>query len=144
MTGIGRRTSTPKELVRAADRISFVYLDRCVINRDSNAITATDERGTVHLPAAAVGVLLLGPGTTITHQAIALMADSGSTVVWVGERGVRYYAHGTAASRTSRLVQAQAEAVTNALPAAGSPRDVRDAVSRRGRVRADHAAATRP
>ncbi|WIX85669.1 type I-E CRISPR-associated endonuclease Cas1e [Amycolatopsis sp. DG1A-15b] len=113
MTGIGRRTSAPKELVRAADRISFVYLDRCVINRDSNAITATDERGTVHLPAAAVGVLMLGPGTTITHQAIALMADSGSTVVWVGEHGVRYYAHGTAASRTSRLVQAQAEAVTN-------------------------------
>ncbi|MDT8915131.1 type I-E CRISPR-associated endonuclease Cas1e [Amycolatopsis sp. PS_44_ISF1] len=99
--------------MRAADRISFVYLDRCVINRDSNAITATDERGTVHIPAAAVGVLLLGPGTTITHQAIALMSDSGSTVVWVGERGVRYYAHGASLARTSRLVQAQAEAVSN-------------------------------
>lgn len=113
MTTIGRRPTTPKELVRAADRISFVYLDRCVVNRDSNAITATDERGTVHIPAAAVGVLLLGPGTTITHQAIALMSDSGSTVVWVGERGVRYYAHGASLARTSRLVQAQAEAVTN-------------------------------
>ncbi|WP_329065604.1 type I-E CRISPR-associated endonuclease Cas1e [Amycolatopsis sp. NBC_01480] len=113
MSTIGRRPTSPKELVRAADRISFVYLDRCVINRDSNAITATDERGTVHIPAAAVGVLLLGPGTTITHQAIALMSDSGSTVVWVGERGVRYYAHGASLARTSRLVQAQAEAVSN-------------------------------
>ncbi|QRP46028.1 type I-E CRISPR-associated endonuclease Cas1e [Amycolatopsis sp. FDAARGOS 1241] len=113
MNTIGRRTATPKELIRAADRISFVYLDRCVVNRDSNAITATDERGTVHLPAAAVGVLLLGPGTTVTHQAIALMSDSGSTVVWVGERGVRYYAHGASLARTSRLVLAQAEAVTN-------------------------------
>lgn len=113
MSTVGRRPTSPKELVRAADRISFVYLDRCVINRDSNAITATDERGTVHIPAAAVGVLLLGPGTTITHQAIALMSDSGSTVVWVGERGVRYYAHGASLARTSRLVQAQAEAVSN-------------------------------
>ncbi|WP_107657482.1 type I-E CRISPR-associated endonuclease Cas1e [Nocardia suismassiliense] len=113
MNTIGRHTSESKELVRISDRISFLYLDRCVVNRDSNAITATDERGTTHIPAAAVGVLLLGPGTTITHQAISLMSDSGSTVVWVGERGVRYYAHGVTLSRSSRLLEAQARAVTN-------------------------------
>ncbi|MFE9328948.1 CRISPR-associated endonuclease Cas1 [Nocardia sp. NPDC052278] len=113
MTTIGRRPAESKELVRISERISFLYLDRCVVNRDSNAITATDERGTVHVPAVAVGVLLLGPGTTITHQAISLMSDSGSTVVWVGERGVRYYAHGVALARSSRLLTAQAEAVTN-------------------------------
>lgn len=95
------------------DRISFLYLERCIVNRESNAITATDERGTVHIPAAAVGVLMLGPGTTVTHQAINLMSDSGSTLVWVGERGVRYYAHGTSLARTSRLLQAQADAVTS-------------------------------
>ncbi|MFX0574759.1 type I-E CRISPR-associated endonuclease Cas1e [Nocardia nepalensis] len=113
MGTIGRRPSESKELVRISDRVSFLYLDRCVVNRDSNAITATDERGTVHVPAASIGVLLLGPGTTITHQAISLMSDSGSTVVWVGERGVRYYAHGVGLSRSSRLLEAQAEAVTN-------------------------------
>ncbi|NYH79037.1 CRISPR-associated protein Cas1 [Actinopolyspora biskrensis] len=113
MTSLGKRPTQPRELVRAVDRVSFLHLERCVVNRDSNAITATDERGTVHVPAASVGVLLLGPGTTITHQAIALMSDSGSTVVWVGEQGVRYYAHGVSPARTSRLVEAQAEAVSN-------------------------------
>lgn len=113
MNTIGGRLSAPRELARAADRISFLYLDRCVVNRDSNAITATDERGTVHIPAAAVGALLLGPGTTITHQAIALMSDSGSTVEWVGERGVRYYGHGSSLARTARLLERQAVAVTN-------------------------------
>lgn len=113
MSTVGRRPTEPKELIRAVDRISFLYLDRCVVNRDSNAITATDERGTVHIPAASIGALLLGPGTTITHQAIVLMADSGSTVVWVGERGVRYYAHGSSLARSSRLLETQAEAVTN-------------------------------
>ncbi|WP_280468199.1 type I-E CRISPR-associated endonuclease Cas1e [Nocardia cyriacigeorgica] len=113
MSTIGRRTTESKELVRISDRISFLYLERCVVNRDSNAITATDERGTVHVPAASVGVLLLGPGTTITHQAIVLMSDSGSTVVWVGERGVRYYAHGVSLARSSRLLEAQAAAVTD-------------------------------
>ncbi|GAA5107397.1 type I-E CRISPR-associated endonuclease Cas1e [Haloechinothrix salitolerans] len=113
MNTIGGRPTEPRELVRAVDRVSFLYLDRCVVNRDSNAITATDERGTVHVPAASVGVLLLGPGTTITHQAIALLSDSGSTVVWVGEQGVRYYAHGSSLTRSSRLLEAQAHAVTN-------------------------------
>jgi len=113
VNSIGRRPSQPKELVRASDRISFLYLERCVVNRDSNAITVTDEHGTVHVPAASVGVLLLGPGTTITHQAIVLISDSGSTVVWVGERGVRYYAHGLSLSRSSRLLEAQAAAVSN-------------------------------
>ncbi|MGV7354127.1 type I-E CRISPR-associated endonuclease Cas1e [Mycobacterium kansasii] len=113
MNSVSRRPTHSPELVRVSDRISFLYLDRCVVTRDSNAITATDERGTVHLPAASVGVLLLGPGTTLTHQAIMLMADSGSTVVWVGERGVRYYAHGVSLSRSSRLLQAQAAAVSN-------------------------------
>ncbi|AYY12436.1 type I-E CRISPR-associated endonuclease Cas1 [Actinobacteria bacterium YIM 96077] len=113
MNTIGFRPTEPRELTRAVDRISFLYLERCVVNRDSNAITATDERGTVHIPGASVGALLLGPGTTITHQAITLMSDSGSTVVWVGERGVRYYAHGTSLARTSRLLEAQAAAVSN-------------------------------
>jgi len=107
------RPTQSQELVRAVDRISYLYLDKCVINRDSNAITATDERGTVHIPAASVGVLLLGPGTTVTHQAMVLMSDSGSTVVWVGERGVRYYGHGCSLARSSRLVEAQAAAVSN-------------------------------
>lgn len=113
MNSIAWRPTESKELVRASDRISFLYLERCVVNRDSNAITATDERGTVHVPAASVGVLLLGPGTTITHQAIVLMSDSGSTVVWVGERGVRYYAHGASLARSARLLNAQATAVSN-------------------------------
>ncbi|WP_420213937.1 CRISPR-associated endonuclease Cas1 [Mycolicibacterium phlei] len=84
------------------------------MHRDSNAITATDDRGTVHIPAAGVSVLLLGPGTTITHQAVSLMSDSGSTVVWTGERGVRYYAHGQPLAMSTRLLEAQAAAVSNA------------------------------
>jgi CRISPR-associated protein Cas1 len=99
--------------VRVQDRLTFLYVERAVISRDASAITATDERGTVHVPAATLSALLLGPGTKVTHQAMVLMAESGSTVVWVGERGVRYYAHGRSLSRSSRLLEAQATLVTN-------------------------------
>ncbi|MDK3256660.1 type I-E CRISPR-associated endonuclease Cas1e [Blastococcus capsensis] len=101
------------ELVRAEDRLTFVYVERCVVHRDANAITAMDDRGTVHIPAAGLGALLLGPGTRITHQAMVLIGQSGATAVWVGERGVRCYAHGRSLARSSRLLEAQAELVTN-------------------------------
>lgn len=101
------------QLLRAEDRTSFVYLERCTVHRDGNAITATDERGIIHIPSASLGSLLLGPGTRVTHQAMVLLAESGSTAVWVGERAVRYYVHGRSLAKSSRLLEAQAEAVTN-------------------------------
>ncbi|SCL13509.1 type I-E CRISPR-associated endonuclease Cas1e [Micromonospora inyonensis] len=101
------------ELNRAQDRLSFVYLERCVIHRDSNAITATDDKGVLHIPAATLGVLMLGPGTSVTQQAMMLLADNGATAVWVGEQGVRYYAHGRSLARSSRLIVAQAAAVSH-------------------------------
>src|SRR5262245_6440575 len=118
----GVRPPELPDLLRAQDRLSFLYLERCVVHRDSNAITATDARGTVHIPAATLGVLLLGPGTTVSHPAMMLLADNGSTAVWVGEHGVRYYAHGRSLARSSRLLAAQAAAV--------SQRDRRLAVAR--------------
>lgn len=109
----GSRPSELPELTRAQDRLTFLYLEHCVVHRDANAITATDERGTVHVPAASLGALLLGPGTTVSHQAMVVLAESGSTAVWVGERGVRYYAHGRSLARSATLLRAQAKLVTN-------------------------------
>jgi CRISPR-associated protein Cas1 len=113
MTSSGVPPAELADLTRADERISFLYLERSVIHRDSNAITATDDRGVIHIPAATIGVLLLGPGTSVTHQAIALLADHGATAVWVGERGVRYYAHGRSLASSSRVLIAQAAAVSN-------------------------------
>ncbi|PSS43026.1 type I-E CRISPR-associated endonuclease Cas1 [Arthrobacter woluwensis] len=109
----GPRPPDLTELIRSEDRWSFVYLERCAVHRDANAITATDERGVIHIPTATLGALLLGPGTRVTYAAMCLLADSGSTAVWVGERGVRYYAHGRSLARSSRLLEAQAARVSN-------------------------------
>ncbi|GHA98629.1 type I-E CRISPR-associated endonuclease Cas1e [Streptomyces termitum] len=114
MGTIGRRgASSPRELARIGDRISFVYLERCTVHRESNAITAEDADGVTHIPSATIGTLLLGPGTRITHQAMSVLGDSGAGVAWVGEHGVRYYAGGRALTRSSGLVEAQATAWAN-------------------------------
>lgn len=105
-----RGASSPWELPRVADRVSFVYLERCTVHRDDNAITATDADGITHIPSATIGTLLLGPGTKITHQAMSVLGDSGAGVVWVGEHGVRFYAGGRALTRSSGLIEMQAVA----------------------------------
>lgn len=110
---IGATPPTSHELTRSSERLSFIYVEHSVIHREDSAITATDTQGTVHIPAASLGALLLGPGTRVTHHAMMLLAECGATAVWVGERGVRYYAHGSSLAKTARLLQAQADKVSN-------------------------------
>ncbi|MFD1832661.1 type I-E CRISPR-associated endonuclease Cas1e [Streptomyces desertarenae] len=114
MSTVSRRSaSSPRELTRVGDRLSFVYLERCTVHRDDNAITATDADGVTHIPSATIGTLLLGPGTRVTHQAMSVLGECGAGVVWVGEHGVRFYAGGRALTRSSGLVEAQAAAWAN-------------------------------
>lgn len=101
------------ELGRVRDRISFLYLEHAKINRQDSAIVVTDSKGTVFVPAAMVSVLMLGPGVDVTHRAMELIGDSGLSVIWVGERGVRQYAHGRALNHSSKLLEAQAKLVSN-------------------------------
>lgn len=112
--------STPSEvsitrqaLARISDRISFLYAERCVVNRDGNSLTITDQRGVAYAPATQVAALLLGPGTKITYAAMALLGDAGVTTLWVGERGVRYYAHGRPPAKSSRMTEIHAQVISN-------------------------------
>lgn len=102
-----------QELPQIKDRMTFLYLEHCTLNRQDGAITVMDERGETHIPAAAVSVLLLGPGTRVTHRAMELMGDTGVSVIWVGEHGVRFYASGRALTTHSGLLMKQAKLVSN-------------------------------
>lgn len=112
--------STPSEapitrqaLARISDRISFLYAERCVVNRDGNSLTITDQRGVAYAPATQVAALLLGPGTKIIYAAMALLGDAGVTTLWVGERGVRYYAHGRPPAKSSRMTEIHTQVISN-------------------------------
>ena len=96
-----------------SDRMTFIYLEHCKISRENGAVTATDLDGTVYIPAAAITVLLLGPGTDVSHRAMELIGDMGISVIWVGEHGVRYYAHGRALNSHSTMLEKQAKLFSN-------------------------------
>ena len=102
-----------QSLPQIRDRLSFLYLEHCVVNRQDGAITVSDARGTVHVPAASLSVLLLGPGTKVSHRAMELIGNAGTGAIWVGEQGVRYYAHGSPLTHSARLLIRQARLVSN-------------------------------
>ena len=106
------KTKLP-QLPRASDRVTFIYVEHARINRNDGAVTVAESRGIVRIPAAMIGILLLGPGTDISHRAMELLGDTGTSVAWVGEHGIRQYAHGRSLSRTSRFLEKQAKLVSN-------------------------------
>ena len=101
------------EIPRISDRVTFIYIEHAKINRIDGAVTVSESRGVVRIPAAMIGILLLGPGTNISHRAMELLGESGTSVAWVGEHGIRHYAHGRSLSHSSRFLEMQASLVSN-------------------------------
>ncbi len=99
-------------LPRIRDRLTFLYVEQCVIHRDQNAITIRNSRGAVHVPAASIATILMGPGTTVSHAAVSLFAECGVGALWVGERSVRFYASGRSLAESTTLLVEQARKVS--------------------------------
>lgn len=100
------------ELPKFRDGLSYLYLERGRIEQAQKAIEFFSQDGRTMIPAASLALLMLGPGTAITHEAIKTLADNGVVVVWVGEEGVRYYAHGSGETRKGYRLLRQAELVS--------------------------------
>ncbi|MFZ0052382.1 MAG: type I-E CRISPR-associated endonuclease Cas1e, partial [Desulfobaccales bacterium] len=86
-------------LPKFRDGWSYLYLEHCKVEQEARAIAVWDARGKVPVPCASLALLLLGPGSSITHAAVAALADNGCLVYWVGEGGVRFYSHGQGLTR---------------------------------------------
>jgi CRISPR-associated protein Cas1 len=82
------------ELPRFDDRVSFLYLDRGNIERHENTVACFSLDQCLPIPVADLSLLMLGPGTTISHAAVCVLAEANCLLAFVGEEGVRFYAHG--------------------------------------------------
>lgn len=101
------------DLPRLEARFTYLYVEHATVGRDDGAVTLTDDSGVASMPAAMLTLLMLGPGTRITHAAMSLLAETGTSVVWTGEMGVRCYGSAMPASRSSRLLIKQATLASN-------------------------------
>ena len=97
------------ELPKLRDSLSYLYIEKAVIERDGNAIVLVRTNERIPVPISSVTVLMMGPGTSITHAAMRIICESGCLAVWCGENGMRYYGFGMGETRSSAHLQRQAE-----------------------------------
>ncbi|MBC8204260.1 MAG: type I-E CRISPR-associated endonuclease Cas1 [FCB group bacterium] len=97
-----------RSLPKLRDSLSFIYLEHSKIDKSSQSVAAYDQEGMTEIPASALTLLMLGPGTSITHEAVKTLADSGCMIVWCGEQGIRYYAHGIGETQKGYKIERQA------------------------------------
>lgn len=100
-------------LPKLRDSLSYLYIEHAVIERDSSALLVLQQTGRTTVPIANLCLLMLGPGTSLTHAAVVLLAENGTSIVWVGEDGNKFYAQGNGETRKSAHLLRQAELISD-------------------------------
>ena len=95
---------------RIEQAFQFRLRSRRPVEQDQQAIVLVDKTGRVPVPVASLSVLLLGPGSTVTHAAMLALAENGCSAAWVGEGSLRLYATGHGETRRAGNLLAQARA----------------------------------
>lgn len=88
-------------LPRVRDSWSYLYVEHAIIEQDDLAVAILATDGKTPVPCATLSLLMLGPGTSITHAAIRTLAAHGCLIAWVGEEAVRFYAQGLGETRSA-------------------------------------------
>ena len=97
-----------------ADRHGLIWLERgelCVVDGCLNFMAGKDSL-TPHIlqvPHQAVSMILLGPGSSVTHDALRLLARHGTLMAAVGVDGVRSYTAPPLMPDRSDVARRQAE-----------------------------------
>jgi CRISPR-associated protein Cas1 len=103
-----------------ADRHGLIYLERGALSVEDGClrfVAAGSDlllAGEYRIPHQAISLVLLGPGSTVSHDALRLMARHGTALSAVGEDGVRLYTAQPLLPDHSALGRAQASAWADA------------------------------
>lgn len=97
-----------------ADRHGLIWFERgelCVIDGCLHFFAGKDSLTpySVQIPHQTVSMILLGPGSTVTHDALRLLARHGTLMAAVGEDGVRCYTAPPLLPDRSDIARRQAE-----------------------------------
>jgi CRISPR-associated protein Cas1 len=107
------RLGLDKARIPHADRHGVVYLDRGRLEVEDGClrfVTAGGgalDAGDYQLPHQSVSIILIGPGSSITHDALRILAAHGCALAAVGAGGVRFYTAPPLLPDTSALARRQ-------------------------------------
>jgi CRISPR-associated protein Cas1 len=99
---------THEMLPRVEDRLAMLYFEHAKIDVDDSSIKIMmAEEGIMRVPVATISTLLLGPGVSITHEAIKIIGKSNCLVCWVSEDSMAFHSFGM--SPTHSMVNARTQ-----------------------------------
>lgn len=104
---------SPQSKPRASVRAGFLYVDKCLVRKADSRIVLVREAGTVPVPVETFNVLLLGPGTSVTHGAMTTLTNAGTSITWVGDGAGVWYASGNPLTRSNKMLIHQAAIVSD-------------------------------
>jgi CRISP-associated protein Cas1 len=98
-----------------ADRHGLLFLDRGALSVEDGCLRFVSagggavESGDYRVPHQSISLLLLGPGSTVSHDALRLLARHGAGLAAVGDDGVRFYTAPPLLPDFSHLARRQVE-----------------------------------
>ncbi|GAB4564318.1 MAG: type I-E CRISPR-associated endonuclease Cas1e [Geothermobacteraceae bacterium] len=99
---------TRDTLPQVKDKYPFIYLERGRLEIDDASIKWIDcDNNVVRIPVATINCLLLGPGTSLTHEAVKVAAQANCSICWVGEDSLLFYACGQSPTADTRNLRDQ-------------------------------------
>jgi CRISPR-associated protein Cas1 len=110
------RLGLERAQIAHADRHGLLYLDRGVLSVVNGCLHFTSAAGGVlgpgeyQLPHQTLSALLIGPGTSLSHDVLRILARHGTTLIAVGSEATRLYTAPALGPDRSDLARAQARA----------------------------------
>lgn len=107
------RLGLDKTRIPYSARNGLLWLDRGRLEVEAGCLRFITvggalEAGDYQIPQQAISIVLLGPGSSVTHDALRLLAHHGTALAAIGEGGVRLYTAPPLMSGSSALARQQA------------------------------------
>ena len=93
---------TLHELPQFRDRWSYLYLEYGTLDQNAQGLVFENRLTLTSIPINQLSLVMLGPGTTITHAAVKALAGNNCLLAWTGVDGVKLYAHSTGGTFSAR------------------------------------------
>jgi len=106
------RLGLDKARVPHADRHGLIWLDRGRLEVEDGCLRFVCAGGTLapgdyQIPHQSVSIVLLGPGSSVTHDALRILAAHGCALAAIGTGGIRFYSAPPLLPDTSALARRQ-------------------------------------
>ncbi len=104
---------TLHELPLFRDRWSYLYLEMGRLDVNADGLGFHQGESNIPVPIDQLSVVMLGPGSTVTHAAMKLLSRNNCLAAWTGQDGIRLYAASTGGTYSARRIIRQAKLVSD-------------------------------